>query len=93
VLGRGGTSRILTKQAGRDEPAIGFSLYPDPLIDTLAAREPARDTLFLPLGHDAETAARLRAIGWRTVAALSETDDPGALGCSHRLQDGTAIAL
>jgi ATP phosphoribosyltransferase regulatory subunit len=93
VLGRGGTYRILTKQAGRDEPAIGFSLYPDPLIDALAAREPARDTLFLPLGHDAETAARLRAIGWRTVAALSETDAPGALGCSHRLQDGAAIAL
>jgi ATP phosphoribosyltransferase regulatory subunit len=93
VLGRGGTYRILTKHAGQDEPAIGFSLYPDPLIDALAAKEPPRDTLFLPLGHAVEIAARLRAIGWRTVAALNETDDARALGCSHRLQNGEAAAL
>jgi ATP phosphoribosyltransferase regulatory subunit len=30
-------------------------------------------------------AARLRSIGWRTVAALSLTDNAGALGCSHVL--------
>jgi ATP phosphoribosyltransferase regulatory subunit len=93
VLGRGGTYRILTKHAGQDEPAIGFSLYPDPLIDTLVATEPRRDTLFLPLGHDAEVAARLRAIGWRTVAALAESDDAAALGCTHRLDGAEAIAL
>jgi ATP phosphoribosyltransferase regulatory subunit len=90
ALGRGGTYRILTKDAGQDEPAIGFSLYPDPLIDALAAIEPRRDTLFLPLGHDAEVAARLRAIGWRTVAALSEDDDARALGCTHRLHAAEA---
>jgi len=88
-LGRGGTYRIL----GKDEPAIGFSLYPDPLIDMLAAVEPKRDTLFLPLGHDAAAAARLRAVGWRTVAALSEGDDAKALGCTHRLEQGEALAL
>jgi len=27
------------------------------------------------------------------VAALSESDDPIALGCSHRLVDGEAVAL
>ncbi|MFA7603283.1 MAG: ATP phosphoribosyltransferase regulatory subunit [Novosphingobium sp.] len=91
ALGRGGTYRILTREAGADEPATGFSLYPDPLIDALAATEPRRDTLFLPLGHDAETAARLRAIGWRTVAALAEDDDAAALGCTHRL-DGSEAA-
>jgi ATP phosphoribosyltransferase regulatory subunit len=93
ALGRGGTYRILTRDVGQDEPATGFSLYPDPLIDTLAAAEPARDTLFLPLGHDAEIAARLRAIGWRTVAALAATDDAKALGCTHRLDGGEASPL
>ncbi len=89
ALGRGGTYRIL----GRDETATGFSLYPDPLIDLLALREPRRDTLFLPLGHDTDVAARLRAVGWRTVAALSDADDPVALGCTHRLADGEAVAV
>jgi ATP phosphoribosyltransferase regulatory subunit len=92
-LGRGGTYQILAKEAGQVEPAIGFSLYPDPLIDGLAASEPGRDTLFLPLGHNAEAAARLRAIGWRTVAALSPGDDAAALGCTHRLAGGEAIRL
>jgi ATP phosphoribosyltransferase regulatory subunit len=89
ALGRGGTYRIL----GLDEVAIGFSLYPDPLIDALEASEPPRDTLFLPLGHNAEIAARLRAVGWRTVAALAEGDDAKALGCTHVLKGGNAAAL
>lgn len=89
ALGRGGSYRIL----GRDEPAIGFSLYPDALIDVQAAAEPARDTLFLPLGHDPAAAARLRAIGWRTVAALCADCDPVALGCTHRLEAGEALPL
>jgi ATP phosphoribosyltransferase regulatory subunit len=88
ALGRGGTYAILTGHDG-SEPATGFSLYPDPLIDALAAAEPRRDTLFLPLGHDAAAATRLRGEGWRTVAALSAGDDAAALGCSHVL-DGAA---
>jgi len=31
-------------------------------------------------------AARLRAIGWRTVAQIGESEDPAALGCTHRLE-------
>lgn len=89
ALGRGGTYRIL----GLDEPAIGFSLYPDPLVDALAAIEPRRDTLFLPLGHDADAAARLRAVGWRTVAALAAGDDAAALGCTHRLHGAKAVPV
>ena len=89
ALGRGGSYSIL----GRDEPAIGFSLYPDPLIDALAAAEAPRDTLFLPPGHDPAAAARLRAIGWRTVAALSNGDDASALGCTHRLEAGEAVRV
>ncbi len=93
VLGRGGSYSILGPKGGPDEVAIGFSLYPDPLIDALAAGEPPRDALFLPLGHDAETAARLRAVGWRTVAALDTGDDPRALGCTHRLDGKDAVPL
>ena len=79
TLGRGGTYRL-----GGGERATGFSLYIDPLVDALEAA-PAGDLLYLPAGHDAEVAARLRAIGWRTVAALGDDEDPGALGCTHRL--------
>ena len=89
ALGRGGSYTI----NGSDEAAIGFSLYPDLLIDALATSEPARDALFLPLGHDAGHAERLRAIGWRTVAALGEGCDAKALGCTHQLVDGAALPL
>ena len=93
ILGRGGSYAIQGSSGAADEPAIGFSLYPDALIDTLIGAEPARDTLFLPLGHDPVHAARLRAIGWRTVAALCADCDPAALGCTHRLERGEAVKL
>ena len=93
ALGRGGTYAILGRDADAGEPAAGFSLYPDPLIDALAASEPPRDALFLPLGHDAGAAARLRSVGWRTVAALAAGDDARALGCSHRLDGGEVVAV
>lgn len=85
ALGRGGTYSI----RGTEEAATGFSLYLDRLIDTLDAAA-KRDTVFLPLGHDADAAQRLRAIGWRTIAALDESDDAQELGCTHRLEDGAA---
>ncbi|MYL98582.1 ATP phosphoribosyltransferase regulatory subunit [Novosphingobium sp. FGD1] len=92
-LGRGGTYAILG-QAGRDpEAATGFSLYPDPLIEALAAGAGEERRLFLPLGHDREVAARQRAIGWVTVAALADGDEPIALGCSHRLEGAEAVPL
>jgi ATP phosphoribosyltransferase regulatory subunit len=87
ALGRGGTYRI----AGADEVATGFSLYPEELVETVKAAEPRREAVFLPLGHDRDAAAKLRAQGWRTVAALSERDDAAALGCSHVLE-GTAAS-
>lgn len=91
ALARGGTYRISDRKGG--EPATGFSLYPDPLIEVAAGEGAAREALFLPLEHDADTAARLRAEGWRTVAALSGADDARALGCTHRLEGGVARAL
>ncbi len=87
TLGRGGTYRI----QGTEEAATGFSLYPEALLD--AASEPARRTVFLPLGHDAAAAARLRVGGWRTVAALAEGDEASRLGCSHRLTGTDPLPL
>ncbi len=49
------------------------------------ALTPARRIVFLPLGHDRDAAAALRADGWRTRAALHDTDDGKALGCTHVL--------
>ena len=88
AMGRGGTYAI----RGADEPATGFSLYLDPLIEAAGALPPleARKTVFLPIGHDAQTAAGLRSEGWRTISALSDRDDAAALGCTHRLDGGEA---
>ncbi|WP_225008976.1 ATP phosphoribosyltransferase regulatory subunit [Novosphingobium percolationis] len=91
LLGRGGTYRIAG--AGAGEAATGFSLYPDALIELLAASEEAPDKVFLPLGHDRDVAARLRSIGWRTAAALSEGDSAETLACSHVLEGDEVVAL
>jgi ATP phosphoribosyltransferase regulatory subunit len=89
TLGRGGTYRI----GGSDEPATGFSLYPEDLIEAVKAAAPGIRTAFLPLGHDPDAARKLRADGWRTIAALSEADDPAALGCTHRLAGADPVPL
>jgi ATP phosphoribosyltransferase regulatory subunit len=88
ALGRGGTYLI----HGTEERATGFSLYIDPLVDAAGAA-PGRDMLYLPLGHDAQAAARLRAIGWRTLAALAADEDPVALDCTHRLDGNDTVPL
>jgi ATP phosphoribosyltransferase regulatory subunit len=89
ALGRGGTYQI----AATREVATGFSLYPDALIAQSAAAEVSEDRLFLPLGHDRDAAARLRAIGWRALAALSAGDSAAALGCTHVLEGDTPVSL
>ncbi|WP_379549412.1 ATP phosphoribosyltransferase regulatory subunit [Qipengyuania sp. DGS5-3] len=90
ALGRGGTYSI----KGSDEAATGFSLYVEPVLQALGGGNAAqRKTLFLPLGHDAAAAAAHRADGWRTIAALTEADDPTILGCTHRLDGDAATSL
>lgn len=85
AVGRGG-SYFIPLGESNEEPAIGFSLYPDPLIDEGLGIESDQDRrLFLPLGHDEDVAAGLRADGWRTVAALSAADDGATLGCAYQL--------
>ncbi len=88
AVGRGGGYSIPVGE--QEESAVGFSLYPDPLIDAgLGAENMAERRIFLPLGHDPALAASLRADDWQTVAALSESDDARALGCGFILgRDG-----
>ena len=93
AIGRGGGYAIPVGE-DHEESAVGFSLYPDPLIDDgLGAEDDADRRIFLPLGHDPALAASLRADDWQTVAALSEADDARALGCGWRLSaDGPVAA-
>lgn len=84
AVGRGGAYAIPVGEA--EEAAVGFSLYPDPLIDAgLGAEDMGDRCIFLPLGHDPAVSASLRADGWRTIAALTEADDATRLGCAYVL--------
>jgi len=82
-IGRGGSYTVV-RADGSEEPAVGASLFVDPILDG-ATGAVERRRLFLPLGTDAATAARLRAAGWVTVAALEPGDTPGAQLCTHVL--------
>jgi ATP phosphoribosyltransferase regulatory subunit len=73
-----------------EEPATGMTLYPDAVGRAVAAPAlPPR--VFIPRGADAAVAAALRAQGFITLAALSDSDTPQSLRCSHILR-GTAAA-
>jgi ATP phosphoribosyltransferase regulatory subunit len=82
-IGRGGSYMILGED-GREEPAIGFTLYIDPILAAGLATGDRR-RLFLPLGTDSELARALRADGWATVAQLEPGDTPAAQLCTHVL--------
>jgi len=90
-IGRGGSYTIV-HDGGREEPAVGFSLFAVPILDTGVGAD-ARRRLFLPLGTPAALGARLRGEGWVTVAALEADDTPEAQLCSHVWQDGVAQQL
>lgn len=88
AVGRGGTYIL----SGSKEAATGFTLYVDRMAGS--ARAPQKlDTVYLPLGHDRDEAARLRTGGWRTIAALSDSEKPADLGCTHILEGNTPQAL
>jgi ATP phosphoribosyltransferase regulatory subunit len=84
-IGRGGTYTIVGE--GTEEPAVGFSLYIDPIVDA-GVGSGARRRLFVPAGSDPAVAARLRREGWVTVAALHADDTPERQLCTHVLSDG-----
>jgi ATP phosphoribosyltransferase regulatory subunit len=90
-LGRGG--RYI---CGEAEPATGLTLYPDAVLRAAPQRE-GRLRLYVPLGADQDEAARMRRLGYATVAALGPEDDAAAearrLSCSHILHNGSAVKL
>ncbi|WP_066799225.1 ATP phosphoribosyltransferase regulatory subunit [Sphingomonas soli] len=90
-IGRGGTYTIIHGD-GREEAAVGFSLFADPILDA-GLGDAERQRLFLPLGTPSDLGAALRSQGWVTVAALEADDTPQAQLCSHVLQDGAPAAL
>lgn len=80
-VGRGGAYRIMAPD-GSFEPAIGFSLYVDGLVDIgLGISAPWR--ILLPLGTDAGVGEKLRSEGWSTVAAFHVHATPQDFRCSH----------
>ena len=81
AAGRGGTYRI----GGSEEPATGFTLYVDRIAEVAKVEVTARPTLFLEADHDAAKAEVARSQGYRTIARLSDSDEPKALGCTHCL--------
>jgi ATP phosphoribosyltransferase regulatory subunit len=80
-VGRGGAYTIVHPD-GHEEPAVGFSLYVDALVDA-GYGEVTHRRVLLPQGTATEIGARLRGEGWSTVAALSSDADPRAFRCSH----------
>lgn len=88
-IGRGGSYRI-HREDRDDEPATGFSLYPDMALTAAPAQ---RRRLFLPLGTESALAAWLRDDGWVAVAALDADDSATAQLCTHILRDGAPVAL
>lgn len=90
-LGRGGRYDLDT-----GETATGFTLYLDSVRRALPQPK-APDRLYLPHGTPAERAAALREDGWHCVAALepaaAAAADARRLGCSHILEDGSAVRL
>jgi ATP phosphoribosyltransferase regulatory subunit len=85
-IGRGGSYTIV-HEGGVEEPAVGVSLFADPILDAVGGAVERR-RLFLPLGTPHDAAAALRAEGWVTVAALTAGDTPAAQLCTHVLADG-----
>ena len=85
-VGRGGAYTVAHGD-GRQEAAIGFSLYVDGLVD-LGLGQEARTRVLLPVGTSADIGAELRQQGWITVAALEAGAEAKALNCSHIFADG-----
>lgn len=90
-VGRGGAYTIVHPD-GREEPAVGFSLYVDGLVDAGLGEVKHRRVL-LPLGTPAEVGAKLRAEGWATVAVLDADADARAFRCTHLWSEARAVAV
>jgi ATP phosphoribosyltransferase regulatory subunit len=93
-LGRGGrymAGAHASAEKAEGEPATGFTLFLDTVLQAMAGPQPVKK-LYLPQGTTPAVGRRLRAEGWTTVAALAVDKDAKAaartLGCSHLLSGG-----
>lgn len=94
-LGRGGRYTVFHPD-GHEEPATGFSIYLDSLVEALPKpNQPVK--IYVPHGTPMGEADTLRNEGWRTIQGLTAGEDASKeaarLGCSHILLNGAAIAL
>ena len=93
-LGRGG--RYQAEAKGTSEAATGLTLFMDTVMQAVPTKDDV-ETVFLPFGTPAGAALALRNDGWRTKAALDQTDNTGnearRLGCSHVLEGATVNKL
>jgi len=94
-LGRGGRY-LVAHHGAAEEPATGFSVYLDSLMDALpVAGGPKK--LYLPFETSEDEANKLRREGWRTIQGLTEGQDSpkeaARLSCSHLYYQGAITAL
>ncbi len=95
-LARGGRYSAGYPEDGVSEPATGFTLYMDAVLQ--ASEAPAtRPRLFLPPGTPWRDAQQWQAKGYAVVRGVSAADDPRVeakrLLCSHALIDKEAVPL
>jgi ATP phosphoribosyltransferase regulatory subunit len=95
-LARGGRYSAGYPEDGVSEPATGFTLYMDAVLQ--ASEAPAvRPRLFLPPGTPWHEAQPWQAKGYAVVRGVNPADDPRVeakrLLCSHALIDKEAVPL
>ena len=73
-----------------EEPATGMTLYPDALLRAVAPAT-LRRRVFVGAGADPAAVAALRAQGCATLMALSPTDTPRSLRCTHILRTPNGV--
>src|SRR5215212_9085676 len=95
-LARGGRYSAGYPEDGVSEPATGFTLYMDAVLQASEAPA-ARPRLFLPPGTPWSEAQPWQAKGYAVVRGVSAADDPRVeakrLLCSHALIDKEAVPL
>lgn len=95
-LARGGRYSAGYPEDGVSEPATGFTLYMDAVLQA-SQPAPVRPRLFLPPGTPWSETAPWQAKGYAVVRGVTTSDDPRVeakrLLCSHALIDKDAVPL
>src|SRR5215470_307739 len=94
-LARGGRYSAGYPEDGVSEPATGFTLYMDAVLDS-SAGTPAQPRLYLPAGTPWREAGPWHKKGYIVVRAVTPGEpraEAKRLRCSHALIDGAAVPL